>query len=151
MAILLYWWLTVVATMASTAAAHHSHDTTEVVVTKTEGDDGRIVTITTIEDDITTPPVTRPTTTATSITTHTINVGAVGHKFTPGETKAAVGDVIEWRFYPAEHWVIRADYDWPCIPYNYVGLNRQSFSSGLQVVNAITDDVGVIKPYKHAL
>ncbi|KAF4341386.1 hypothetical protein FBEOM_4634 [Fusarium beomiforme] len=73
--------------------------------------------------------------------THTVNVGASGHKFTPNEVKAEVGDIIEWRFYPTDHWVIQGDYDVPCIPYNYAGLNRkEGFSSGLQKVQAISDD-----------
>ncbi|EXM31318.1 hypothetical protein V3481_013660 [Fusarium oxysporum f. sp. vasinfectum] len=72
--------------------------------------------------------------------THTVNVGASGHKFTPNEVKAEVGDIIEWRFYPTDHWVIRGDYDNPCIPYEYIGVNRQGFSSGTQKVQAITDD-----------
>lgn len=72
--------------------------------------------------------------------THTINVGASGHKFTPAEVKADVGDIIEWRFYPSNHWVIRGDYDHPCIPYEYVDLDRKGFSSEMQKVQAITDD-----------
>jgi len=72
--------------------------------------------------------------------THTINVGASGHKFTPSELEADVGDIIEWRFYPTDHWVIRGDYDHPCIPYEYIDLNRKGFSSGTQKVQAITDD-----------
>lgn len=74
------------------------------------------------------------------VTTHTVNVGASGHKFTPNKVKADVGDIIEWRFYPSNHWVIRGDYENPCIPYEYVDLNRKGFSSGTQNVQAITDD-----------
>lgn len=64
-----------------------------------------------------------------------------GHKFTPGEVDAKVGDIIEWRFYPVEHWVIRGDFDYPCVPYDYIGTDRKSFDSGAQTVQAITDDV----------
>ncbi|KAH6890555.1 hypothetical protein B0T10DRAFT_561058 [Thelonectria olida] len=80
------------------------------------------------------------TSTATGVTTHTIAVGASGHKFTPDEVTADIGDVIEWRFYPPNHWVIRGDFDNPCIPYEYVGTDREGFSSGEQSVQAITDD-----------
>ncbi|KAF4965224.1 hypothetical protein FSARC_6943 [Fusarium sarcochroum] len=73
-------------------------------------------------------------------TTHTVNVGASGHKFTPNEVEAKVGDIIEWRFYPSGHWVIRGDYENPCIPYEYVDVNRKGFSSGEEKVQAITDD-----------
>ncbi|KAL2204962.1 hypothetical protein CC79DRAFT_1370782 [Sarocladium strictum] len=82
-----------------------------------------------------------PTSTVTNTgTTHTIAVGASGHKFTPGETKAKVGDTIEFKFYPLDHWVIRGDFDYPCIPYEYIGTDRRGFSSGEQPVQAITDD-----------
>lgn len=64
-----------------------------------------------------------------------------GHKFTPAQVEAKVGDVIEWRFYPSGHWVIRGDFEQPCIPYEYIGLNKEGFSSGVQKVQAITDDV----------
>nr|CEG04607.1 unnamed protein product [Fusarium clavum] len=85
-------------------------------------------------------PSSSASTTATQITTHTINVGAAGHKFTPNDIKADVGDIIEYRFYPDAHWVIRGDYDNPCIPYEYVDTNREGFSSGPEPVKAITDD-----------
>ncbi|KAK7415417.1 hypothetical protein QQZ08_012358 [Neonectria magnoliae] len=80
------------------------------------------------------------TSTGTGITTHTVAVGASGHKFTPDEVEADVGDIIEWRFYPTNHWVIRGDFDYPCIPYDYIGTDRTGFSSGSQTVQAITDD-----------
>ncbi|KAH6975603.1 hypothetical protein EDB80DRAFT_784020 [Ilyonectria destructans] len=80
------------------------------------------------------------TATGTGVTTHTINVGAAGHKFTPDETEADIGDIIEYRFYPDAHWVIRGDFENPCIPYEYVQTDRQGFSSGRQPVKAITDD-----------
>ncbi|KAF5005948.1 hypothetical protein FDECE_7646 [Fusarium decemcellulare] len=83
---------------------------------------------------------TASTATSSGVTTHTVNVGASGHKFTPSEVKAEVGDIIEWRFYPSGHWVIRGDFENPCIPYEYVDLNRKGFSSGAQKVQAITDD-----------
>ncbi|KAH8172023.1 extracellular serine-rich protein [Sarocladium implicatum] len=83
----------------------------------------------------------RPSSTSPAIATHTIAVGASGHKFTPPETTAKIGDILEFRFYPVEHWVIRGDFDYPCVPYEYVGTDRRGFSSGEQSVQAITDDV----------
>ncbi|KAI8715387.1 hypothetical protein NCS52_01046100 [Fusarium sp. LHS14.1] len=80
------------------------------------------------------------TASSSGVATHTVNVGASGHKFTPAEVKAEVGDVIEWRFYPSGHNVIRGTFEQPCIPYEYVGLNKEGFSSGAQKVQAITDD-----------
>lgn len=64
-----------------------------------------------------------------------------GHKFTPNDIKADVGDILEYRFYPDAHWVIRGDFRYPCIPYEYVDTDRTGFSSGLQPVKAITNDV----------
>ncbi|KAH6949136.1 hypothetical protein DER45DRAFT_624383 [Fusarium avenaceum] len=84
--------------------------------------------------------MTTSTTTTTGYTTHTINVGAAGHKFTPNNIKADVGDIVEYRFYPDGHWVIRGDFDNPCIPYEYVDTDRTGFSSGPQPVKAITND-----------
>ncbi|KAF4983283.1 hypothetical protein FZEAL_1268 [Fusarium zealandicum] len=72
------------------------------------------------------------TSSASEAATHTVNVGATGHKFTPAEVKAEVGDVIEWRFYPDAHWIIRGDFEQPCIPYEYFDLDRKGFSSGTQ-------------------
>ncbi|RKK95985.1 hypothetical protein BFJ71_g8161 [Fusarium oxysporum] len=95
----------------------------------------------TVEPDMTeAPSSTTNTATTTTITTHTINVGAAGHKFTPNDIKADVGDILEYRFYPDAHWVIRGDFDNPCIPYEYVDVDRTGFSSGLQPVKAITND-----------
>ncbi|KAI8657107.1 hypothetical protein NCS56_01316600 [Fusarium sp. Ph1] len=83
---------------------------------------------------------TTDTATGTGVTTHTINVGAAGHKFTPNDIEADVGDILEYRFYPDAHWVIRGDFGYPCIPYEYVDTDRTGFSSGPQPVKAITND-----------
>ncbi|KAM5345332.1 hypothetical protein ACJ41O_011194 [Fusarium nematophilum] len=91
----------------------------------------------TLEDD---EAVSSTATGTGGITTHTVIVGGSEHKFTPANVTAEVGDVIEWRFYPSGHWVIRGDFDNPCIPYEYVDTDRRGFSSGAQKVQAITDD-----------
>uniref|UniRef100_A0A0D2Y1T7 Uncharacterized protein n=1 Tax=Fusarium oxysporum (strain Fo5176) TaxID=660025 RepID=A0A0D2Y1T7_FUSOF len=79
----------------------------------------------TVEPDMTeAPSSTTNTATTTTITTHTINVGAAGHKFTPNDIKADVGDILEYRFYPDAHWVIRGDFDNPCIPYDSTNSAR---------------------------
>ncbi|KAK4129546.1 hypothetical protein N657DRAFT_82930 [Parathielavia appendiculata] len=62
--------------------------------------------------------------------TITIAVGANGHVFTPQEVKANVGDIIRFNFYPGGHRVVRAEFGWPCIPYEYANLNEQGFDSG---------------------
>ncbi|KAH7159323.1 hypothetical protein DER46DRAFT_473683, partial [Fusarium sp. MPI-SDFR-AT-0072] len=76
----------------------------------------------------------------TVVTTHIIHVGAVGRRFFPNDIKANVGDTLEYWFYPDAHWVIRGDFDHPCVPYESVDTNRTGFSSGPQPVEAITSD-----------
>ncbi|EXA30725.1 hypothetical protein AU210_012440 [Fusarium oxysporum f. sp. radicis-cucumerinum] len=63
-----------------------------------------------------------------------------GHKFTPNDIEADVGDILEHRFYPNAHWVIRRDVGYPCIPYEYVDADGTGFSSGPPPVKAITND-----------
>ncbi|KAF3762559.1 hypothetical protein M406DRAFT_347569 [Cryphonectria parasitica EP155] len=79
-------------------------------------------------------------TTSSAITTHTIAVGANGFKFQPTTTNASVGDIIEWRFYPTGHWVVRSAFGQPCIPYEDTGPNLVGFSSGPQDVETTSDD-----------
>ncbi|KAJ0130934.1 Uncharacterized protein HZ326_25977 [Fusarium oxysporum f. sp. albedinis] len=81
------------------------------------------------------------TATTTGVTTHTIKVWGAGHKFSPNDLKADVGDILEYWFYSDMQWVIRGDFDNPCVPYEYVETNRTGFSSGPQSVKAITNDV----------
>lgn len=51
--------------------------------------------------------------------------------FEPNEiTNASVGDVVEFRFYPTGHWVIRSEFKQSCIPYEDTGANKIGFSSG---------------------
>lgn len=48
--------------------------------------------------------------------TTTIQVGATGVAFTPNSATAAVGDVLEFHFYPANHSVVQGVYSNPCAP-----------------------------------
>jgi hypothetical protein len=77
------------------------------------------------------------------LSTSTNPIQQAGHKFTPNNIKADIGDILEYRFYPDAHWVIRGDFDNPCIPYEYVDTDRTGFSSGPQPVKAITNDASV--------
>ncbi|KAK5098981.1 hypothetical protein LTR24_001609 [Lithohypha guttulata] len=52
---------------------------------------------------------------------------------------AEVGDYIEYAFYPRNHSVVRADYDYPCVPYDLVRPSP-GFSSGWMPVDTILDD-----------
>lgn len=58
----------------------------------------------------------------------------------PDVTLAEVGDVIEFDFYPTNHSVIRAEYQYPCIPYENTGVNKFGFFSGFKPVDAILPD-----------
>ncbi|KAL2130101.1 hypothetical protein VTI74DRAFT_6902 [Chaetomium olivicolor] len=60
-----------------------------------------------------------------------IAVGANGHVFTPNEAKANVGDIIQFNFYPGGHRVARAEFGWPCIPYEYANVNKPGFYTGI--------------------
>ncbi|KAF9879151.1 extracellular serine-rich protein [Colletotrichum karsti] len=73
--------------------------------------------------------------------THTVAVGASGFQFSPSKVTANVGDTIEWIFYPDGHSVIRAEYGFPCTPYEYIDIGRQGFYSGPEPVKAITNDM----------
>ncbi|KAL3417483.1 hypothetical protein PVAG01_10493 [Phlyctema vagabunda] len=72
--------------------------------------------------------------------THTIAVGAQGHKFTPSFIQAQPGDVVSFRFYPLNHSVARAAFGQPCIPYEYTGINHVGFWSGFKPVAVVLSD-----------
>ncbi|KAH9868973.1 hypothetical protein J1614_008050, partial [Plenodomus biglobosus] len=72
--------------------------------------------------------------------THTIQVGLADHKFVPNVTQAAVGDTLEFRFYPLNHSVARAEYLMPCIPYEMSGPGKTGFFTGFHPVSAVLDD-----------
>ncbi|KAH8674478.1 hypothetical protein BGZ60DRAFT_526439 [Tricladium varicosporioides] len=68
-------------------------------------------------------------------TTYTISVGKNGHNFTPNEINATVGDIIEYRFWPQNHSVVRGGFgDSPCVPYDLTsegaGKDNLTFFSG---------------------
>jgi plastocyanin len=67
-------------------------------------------------------------TTATSASgklVHVVQVGASGLTFTPNAITAAVGDIVEFQFYPQSHSVAQSTFAAPCMP-----LNSSSFFSG---------------------
>lgn len=51
-----------------------------------------------------------------SAATLKIDVGQGGFIFSPNELKAAVGDVLEFHFYPSNHSVVQGDFDNGCQP-----------------------------------
>ncbi|KAF2454470.1 hypothetical protein BDY21DRAFT_104817 [Lineolata rhizophorae] len=79
------------------------------------------------------------TSSAASVT-HTVEVGRGDHKFRPDVIQAEAGDVIEFRFYPTKHSVVRAEYGDPCIPYEMTGRGKVGFFSGFFQQDTILDD-----------
>ncbi|KAK7631240.1 hypothetical protein IWX48DRAFT_524906, partial [Phyllosticta citricarpa] len=73
-------------------------------------------------------------------TTHTILVGKLDHKFEPDVVQAPVGDIIQFQFYPVNHSIVRAEYGYPCVPYEMTGVGKVGFYSGFRPVDAILDD-----------
>lgn len=53
--------------------------------------------------------------------TQTIAVGLGGHVFSPNVVQLSKGNFVEFQFYPTNHSVIRAEYKFPCIPYEMTG------------------------------
>ncbi|KAK8021550.1 hypothetical protein PG990_006688 [Apiospora arundinis] len=79
------------------------------------------------------------TTTATPAI-HTISVGAAGFSFRPDSVTANVGDIVRFNFYPTNHSVARAEFRYPCIPYETVEIGRRGFYSDLVPVQAILNE-----------
>ncbi|GME60994.1 Cyclin-like protein [Neofusicoccum parvum] len=79
-------------------------------------------------------------TTSSAVKTHTVLVGKADHKFEPDVTQALVGDIIKFQFYPTNHSVVRAEYGYPCIPYEMTGTGKTGFTAGFHPVDAILDD-----------
>ncbi len=73
--------------------------------------------------------------------THTVDVGNADHKFKPDIIQAEIGDIVEFRFFPPNHSVVRAEYLYPCIPYEMTGRNKDGFFSGFNPVDVILEDV----------
>lgn len=81
---------------------------------------------------------------SSAIATHTVLVGKADHKFEPDVTQARIGDFIKFQFYPTNHSVVRAEYGYPCVPYEMTGVGKTGFYAGFHPVDAILDDV---RPY----
>lgn len=72
--------------------------------------------------------------------THTIQVGLLDHKMRPETTEAAVGEIIEFNFYPLNHSIVRAEYGFPCIPYEMTGSGKTGFFSGFNPVDKVLNN-----------
>ena len=79
---------------------------------------------------------TTPTSTQDEITVHTILVSNTTHYFTPNSINASPGDIVHFKFWPGNHSVIRAEYGYPCVPYEDLDGNEDGgFYSGVQSPN----------------
>ncbi|KAF7924384.1 uncharacterized protein EAE98_007435 [Botrytis deweyae] len=76
----------------------------------------------------------------TAVTTHVVSVGADGLNYDPRELTADVGDIIEFRFYPLNHSVARAEYKQPCIPYEDTGAGKIGFWSGFEPTAIVSNN-----------
>jgi plastocyanin len=77
------------------------------------------------------------------ITVHTIEVSNETHYFTPNSINALPGDIVTFKFWPGNHSVIRAEYAYPCIPYEDVDENGEGgFYSGVMSPDSqdVSDD-----------
>jgi len=73
----------------------------------------------------TTAVVPATTTASSSGTVHTVTAGNGALKYVPNSITAAVGDTIEFHFYPPEHSVAQSSFAAPCVP-----LGPTAFFSG---------------------
>lgn len=78
------------------------------------------------------------TTSTTSGTVHTVKVGQTALTFSPWNVTAAVGDKIEFHFYPTTHSVAQAAFDKPCEPSSDTaffsgGVTTQAVMSGKRI------------------
>jgi hypothetical protein len=72
---------------------------------------------------------------------HVVTVGKADHKMVPDVVTADPGDIITFQFFPKNHSVVRAEYEYPCIPYEMTGRDKVGFFSGFQPVDLVLDDV----------
>jgi plastocyanin len=77
------------------------------------------------------------TTSSAAAATFTVDVGRADHVFRPDVVQANVGDIIQFNFFPPNHSVVRAEYGYPCIPYEKMVPGKQGFFSGFKPVDAI--------------
>lgn len=82
-------------------------------------------------------------TTSSAAVTHTVSVGKADDMFEPISLEAAVGDLVVFEFYPANHSVVRAEYEYPCVPYEDVIPEAVGFFSGFVPVKTIEANVRV--------
>ncbi|KAL2267215.1 hypothetical protein VTJ83DRAFT_4492 [Remersonia thermophila] len=76
-----------------------------------------------------------------------VAVGQNGLRFTPDIIHAAVGDVIEFRFYPRNHSVVAGDFSHPCRPAAHGGFWSGFFPTPEATINDNVFRVTVAHPF----
>ncbi|KAF2421189.1 hypothetical protein EJ08DRAFT_518941 [Tothia fuscella] len=71
--------------------------------------------------------------------TYVVKVG-INHQFQPEVIQALPGDTVKFDFMPLNHSVVRAEYKYPCIPYEKTGAGKIGFFSGFRPATAILDN-----------
>ncbi|OLN87592.1 putative GPI-anchored cupredoxin-like protein 2 [Colletotrichum chlorophyti] len=74
---------------------------------------------------------------------HVVKVGDGGLTFSPNDIKAAVGDVVEFHFYPRAHSVAQSSFDSPCQPLN--GTTAGFFSGPVAVSSGVGAEVFTVE------
>lgn len=74
------------------------------------------------------------------IQVHIVTVGYLSWQFNPDTIIAKVGDVVQFQFFPPNHSVVRAEYEYPCIPYEMTGPHKTGFFSGFHYVPSVTEE-----------
>lgn len=79
-----------------------------------------------------------PVSAQSAITVHVVRVGSSNGTlaYFPNNLKAAVGDMIQFQFAPANHTVTQSTFDQPCAPINMFNKNVTGFYSGFMPVSA---------------
>ncbi|KAL1306586.1 hypothetical protein AAFC00_005270 [Neodothiora populina] len=86
--------------------------------------------------------VSRPSSTSSGPTIHTITAGEGFNQFVPNNITANVGDIVKFIFYPLNHSVAQAEFGFPCIPRSMMNASvKTSFFSGSYVVPKIVEDL----------
>ncbi|GKT85791.1 extracellular serine-rich protein [Colletotrichum tofieldiae] len=75
---------------------------------------------------------------------HVVKVGDGGLTFEPNSVKAAVGDIVEFHFYPRAHSVAQSAFDSPCQPLSN-GTTTGFFSGPVQVASGVGSEVFTVE------
>ncbi|RYP41902.1 hypothetical protein DL767_000731 [Monosporascus sp. MG133] len=109
---------TAAAALLSSAAAQYAPETTSTTSS-----------VSTRSATTTTNSSASSTSSPTGTATHTVRVG-LDHRYDPDTIEAEVGDIINFRFYGRNHSVVKAEFGYPCVPYDMIHPGEESFFSG---------------------